>query len=703
MAAVLATLALAGLPFPFPTQPPAAFDSLNRILAPVRFTPPDMTLNISKGTLTLQQIDCANISLGDLSLPSAPLSGGGSEAALVLSKLALACQAVISEAIPPLPTAKGDKIDFSILADASLEFSIHPTSNATGALPSQLSLERCSVTMPNITAVCTPKLSPLCLFINGALPGIVKAVLNTTVCTALGKQVAPAAKVNQYLGLIALLLEQWALPVPAVSVADGESYLQPYSSELATWSMHGKFARLGRLIDFVPSWIINLVIDHFFHHGKAVVPLNVSIPLQLPAGLGKATLALDALDVDGINSFTTLKPLKLESGFTWRAQLALKHLSVTAGAKLTLEAGSSVHGLPPGGAMDVQVSIPLEKVAVDLSVVVAMNSTRLCELSGQKQTSSLPCMLWPVAHAARGNTVMSGLNITHLSVSIGDLGLSVSGLGAGLDAVVNGAVAEVMTTYKAPLLKALPNGISDTLKDLADSAAYKAIVKEQQEHPCGVTAAAPAVSRVCVLNHAGFVMNWKFRDCASGAESPSSGNYPIMQKRCLEVTGVPNATAGSVIRVVTDAAGGKRQVTAEALRYAPDSNEAVYTCRGTTLDYKCTLQSLTPVSPGTPPKVSKVCVANDAGFVLRWHATDRRTGGASSDSGDYPVDQTRCIDLGPIPGVKEGDSVDATVKAVLGKTKDVATPVIYSNSSYGATFTCRGTTLSYHCNLLTVA
>jgi len=245
-------------------------------------------------------------------------------------------------------------------------------------------------------------------------------------------------------------------------------------------------------------------------------------------------------------------------------------------------------------------------------------------------------------------------------------------------------------------------GLSQTLKAVADDLIYSEIAKMDTAEACSAAVNPPAlaVSRVCVVNNAGFVMNFGVHDCNSDADAPRTKNFPIDQHKCLDVSSVPNVTDGQIVRLTTDAVAGKRVMPDPPLRYMPGSNVATFQCKGTTLDYKCTLESYTPVTPGSLAEVSKICVANDAGFVLRWLAKDLLSGNESASSGNYPIDQTRCMSLSSVPGVKEGDQIMASVKAVWGKTKDVSTPVVYKNNSLGATFMCTGTTLDFKCKLV---
>eukprot|EP01044_Picomonas_judraskeda_P005467 COSAG03_NODE_517_length_7253_cov_51.415152_2_plen_149_part_00 len=138
-----------------------------------------------------------------------------------------------------------------------------------------------------------------------------------------------------------------------------------------------------------------------------------------------------------------------------------------------------------------------------------------------------------------------------------------------------------------------------------------------------------------------------------------------------------------------------------ALRFVPDSNAVSFECSGTTLDYHCTLVSVTPVNPAITPRASTVCVINHAGFVASYKVTNTRTG-ASHDSGHFPIEQTRCTDLATGVGGQSqvGDTFSTRVSAVLGKTEGVNREVQFAANNLTATFECKGTTLNFKCDLL---
>lgn len=118
-------------------------------------------------------------------------------------------------------------------------------------------------------------------------------------------------------------------------------------------------------------------------------------------------------------------------------------------------------------------------------------------------------------------------------------------------------------------------------------------------------------------------------------------------------------------------------------------------------DADCQAKSLVSENSGyTPPAVGKICIDNDAGFVLHWDMRDLLSDKQSQDSGSYPIDQSKCMSLETIPDIKDQTIVMCRVHAVAGESKDCADAVIFqANSTETATFRCSGTTLDYSCQL----
>ena len=96
-------------------------------------------------------------------------------------------------------------------------------------------------------------------------------------------------------------------------------------------------------------------------------------------------------------------------------------------------------------------------------------------------------------------------------------------------------------------------------------------------------------------------------------------------------------------------------------------------------------------------EAQKIACSNDAAFVMSFVA---QTNGASSlSSGDYPIDQTRVIDLATTT-FREGLEFWPVVKAVLGKTQAADEHIVYKNNGQTATYQVTGTTFNYEIKLV---
>ncbi len=99
-----------------------------------------------------------------------------------------------------------------------------------------------------------------------------------------------------------------------------------------------------------------------------------------------------------------------------------------------------------------------------------------------------------------------------------------------------------------------------------------------------------------------------------------------------------------------------------------------------------------------------VCV-NNAAFVMSFgiEILDMNTGIPfiieNLDSGTYPIDQNKPIDLSTI-GIAEGTCLRPQVRAVWGDTNDGDSFVQYAPNGETATYEVSGTTLNYSVRLL---
>ena len=70
---------------------------------------------------------------------------------------------------------------------------------------------------------------------------------------------------------------------------------------------------------------------------------------------------------------------------------------------------------------------------------------------------------------------------------------------------------------------------------------------------------------------------------------------------------------------------------------------------------------------GAAVPASKVCITNNAGFVMHYYFDDVVTGELSHSTDNYDIDQTTCLSIADaIADVKENDVILTYVKAVAG-------------------------------------
>jgi hypothetical protein len=100
-------------------------------------------------------------------------------------------------------------------------------------------------------------------------------------------------------------------------------------------------------------------------------------------------------------------------------------------------------------------------------------------------------------------------------------------------------------------------------------------------------------------------------------------------------------------------------------------------------------------------KVQKIACSNNAGFVMSFTVAYIDEDGNTltyGDSGNYPINQTRTIDLKG-SGIAPGTFIWPIVNAVWGLTQEAHRKVRYSEDGNVATYDVSGTTLNYNITL----
>jgi hypothetical protein len=102
--------------------------------------------------------------------------------------------------------------------------------------------------------------------------------------------------------------------------------------------------------------------------------------------------------------------------------------------------------------------------------------------------------------------------------------------------------------------------------------------------------------------------------------------------------------------------------------------------------------------------VSRVCVSNNGGFLLKYQLNDCPSDLSGPLTREYPIDQSMCVDVSTaLPGVKIGDVIRVRPLAVAGVHTLTDPALRYAPGTNAVSFECSGTTLDYHCTLISVA
>ena len=96
-------------------------------------------------------------------------------------------------------------------------------------------------------------------------------------------------------------------------------------------------------------------------------------------------------------------------------------------------------------------------------------------------------------------------------------------------------------------------------------------------------------------------------------------------------------------------------------------------------------------------EAQKIACVNDAGFVMNFLAVT--AGGTSDPTENYPINQSRVVDLGETP-FREGVEFWPEVHAILGKTQSAPEHVVFKLNGQTATYEVRGTTFNYSIKLI---
>jgi len=135
-----------------------------------------------------------------------------------------------------------------------------------------------------------------------------------------------------------------------------------------------------------------------------------------------------------------------------------------------------------------------------------------------------------------------------------------------------------------PALRYVPNSNVAAFQCDGTTLLYKCkLVSVVPEDP----SAGVEASKICLLNHGGYLMHYDAQNQRSGAWMGHSKDYPIDQTVCTDLDSLADSKEGDNFNVVAHADGGKDANIDRSIVFKADAPTVTFVCTGTTLSIKC--------------------------------------------------------------------------------------------------------------------
>jgi hypothetical protein len=94
-------------------------------------------------------------------------------------------------------------------------------------------------------------------------------------------------------------------------------------------------------------------------------------------------------------------------------------------------------------------------------------------------------------------------------------------------------------------------------------------------------------SKICLLNHGGYVMHYDAQNPRTGDWMGHSKDYPIDKTVCTDLASLEDSKEGDTFNVVAHADGGKDADADRSVVFKADAPTVTFECTGTTMSIKC--------------------------------------------------------------------------------------------------------------------
>jgi len=402
-----------------PLTPSPTYDPLDCWLYKLEIDIPDTAIPLPVGTMTLSALKCLHFSIDDI---TSDYAGPGSNAIDAgVENIIATCKGHYSYGFSAAPLHGDFTASVGDASTVGIELTFTP--DADNYMAESAAISKCDthLVIPKSTLVFTGSVSAVIVEL---FAGPIASYMSTTISGAICEPLTTAADEALTKAL------QTADTALAAIVANGPSPNPPLPDPdtLVNWDHAPKVkSLLHHLNTFLNKHLsaataspcgggggLDGLIDKFFPNGRVHVtpptPLNVTVPIP---SYGDLAIALQYLNVSGIDTFTNLTLLDPTGPYSLTTSVGMDTFNATVGIELTVTPidGGMIVGTPL--VEEFTLSLSLTDINILLKLLLAVDKTAMTDLSVYQLLSTAIDSTMPCAA-----TTLVAANVTSLAANL---------------------------------------------------------------------------------------------------------------------------------------------------------------------------------------------------------------------------------------------------------------------------------------------
>lgn len=320
------------------------------------------------------------------------------------------------------------------------------------------------------------------------------------------------------------------------------------------------YVLMADVFPIMPSFL-NMYVRSIFPGGRIRVPVD--------GDWGTMQLHVDSITVTDLDHIKEGKVSMVKgTRYTWF--LNLKWDKLTA-----IVEGSEKNGL--GQECPVTMTVPMENVTAEVTAVVGLNKTRVCEQWMDLQEDAR-CALWSVIFDPW--RIVSGLKVTQMRVYMDDFDAVPTAHCAeeSTNKVMEDSLRTAMMAQKPTILFNLQHGNAGVIT-ATNSALYDAVAAEHADPRCNIDGSDfVSVNKVCVSSSTSSdSLRWSFLDCPTCALSQHT-QQSLLSDQCQSIGELfPDTVQGESLRIVIKNSS-QQSLVASRFRYTATARDSELHC-----------------------------------------------------------------------------------------------------------------------------